>query len=119
MVYANENTADIYKAFSDGWIDEREMIAFLMDETSPVMLEHQRGNAPRASLGYEGGAAKALTQSVTQRAPAYPAQAQPSRSLPNGYEAYRGGPPAPPSSSGERTKFRRSVAHGRFPGHRL
>ena len=52
VVYANENTADIYKAFSDGWIDEREMIAFLMDETSPVMLEHQRGG--RASLGYDG-----------------------------------------------------------------
>jgi hypothetical protein len=69
VVYANENTADIYKAFSDGWIDEREMIAFLMDETSPVMLENQRG-ATR-SLGYDAGGAKALTQSVTQRAPAY------------------------------------------------
>ena len=54
VVYANENTADIYKAFSDGWIDEREMIAFLMDETSPVMLEQQRGSMPRASLGYDG-----------------------------------------------------------------
>ena len=99
VVYANENTADIYKAFSDGWIDEREMIAFLMDETSPVMLEHQRGNAPRASLGYEGGAAKALTQSVTQRAPAYPAQAQPSRSLPNGYEAYEEAPQRRPAAA--------------------
>ncbi len=87
VVYANENTADIYKAFSDGWIDEREMIAFLMDETSPVMLEHPRGSAPRASLGYDG--AKALTQSVTQRAPAYPVAAQPSQDgYGNGYGAY-------------------------------
>ena len=35
VVYANENTADIYKAFSDGWIEEREMIAFLLNETQP------------------------------------------------------------------------------------
>ncbi len=85
VVYANENTADIYKAFSDGWIEEREMIAFLMDETSPVMLENQRGSRP--SLGYEG--AKALTQSVTQRAPAYPVAAQPGHSpLSNGFGAY-------------------------------
>ena len=89
VVYANENTADIYKAFSDGWIEEREMIAFLMDETSPVMLEHQRGNSPRASLGYEGANAKALTQSITQRAPAYPVQAQPAQSpLGNAFGAY-------------------------------
>ena len=89
VVYANENTADIYKAFSDGWIEEREMIAFLMDETAPVMLEHQRGNSSRASLGYEGANAKALTQSITQRAPAYPVQAQPSQSpLGNAFGAY-------------------------------
>jgi len=85
VVYANENTADIYKAFSDGWIEEREMISFLMDETSPVMLENQRASRP--SLGYEG--AKALTQSVTQRAPAYPVAAQPSHSpLGNSFGAY-------------------------------
>ncbi len=87
VVYANENTADIYKAFSDGWIDEREMIAFLMDETSPVMLEHQRGATPARSLGYDG--AKALTQSITQKAPAYPVPSQQSHSgLGNGFGAY-------------------------------
>ncbi len=75
VVYANENTADIYKAFSDGWIEERDMIAFLMDETSPVMLEHERGGRPRGALGYEGP--KALTQSIAPRSPAYPVAAQP------------------------------------------
>ena len=93
VVYANENTADIYKAFSDGWIEEREMIAFLMDETTPVMLENQRGNSARASLGYEGANAKALTQSITQRAPAYPVQAQPTQSpLGNAFGAYEEAP---------------------------
>lgn len=81
VVYANENTADIYKAFSDGWIEEREMIAFLMDETSPIMLE--QNSRPRGALGYEGP--KALTQSVAPRAPAYPAAAQP------GYGGYSDG----------------------------
>jgi hypothetical protein len=35
VVYANENTAEIYKAFSDGWIEERDLIAFLLKEVSP------------------------------------------------------------------------------------
>jgi NYN domain len=96
VVYANENTADIYKAFSDGWIEEREMIAFLMDETSPAMLENQRGSRP--SLGYDG--VKALTQSVTQRAPAYPATAQPSHSpLSNGFGAYDEAPKRRPAAA--------------------
>ncbi len=98
VVYANENTADIYKAFSDGWIDEREMIAFLMDETSPVMLEQQRGSMPRASLGYDG--AKALTQAITQRAPAYPVQAQPAHSgLGNAFGGYDEAPKRRPAAA--------------------
>jgi hypothetical protein len=100
VVYANENTADIYKAFSDGWIEEREMIAFLMDETAPVMLENQRGNSARASLGYEGVNAKALTQSITQRAPAYPVQAQPSQSpVGNNFGAYDEAPKRRPAAA--------------------
>lgn len=50
VVYANESTADIYKAFSDGWIDERDFITFLMEETAPVMLPS--GPGVRAELGY-------------------------------------------------------------------
>ena len=42
VVYANESTAEIYKAFSDGWIEERDMISFLLDETVPLMLPHER-----------------------------------------------------------------------------
>jgi hypothetical protein len=96
VVYANENTADIYKAFSDGWIEEREMISFLMDETSPVMLENQRASRP--SLGYDG--AKALTQSVTQRAPAYPVAAQPGHSpLGNSFGAYDEAPKRRPAAA--------------------
>ncbi len=30
VVYTNENTADVYKGFSDGWIEERDLIAFLL-----------------------------------------------------------------------------------------
>lgn len=107
VVYANENTADIYKAFSDGWIEEREMIAFLMDETSPIMLE--RPERLRPSLPYEGP--KALTQNIAPRTPAYPVTSQPTYS---GYgndcgNDYGGGystpqeapkrrlPPAPPA----------------------
>ncbi len=55
VVYANDNTADIYKAFSDGWIEEREMVAFLLDETSaPMMLSHDRQAQPRAEIPYDG-----------------------------------------------------------------
>ncbi len=75
VVYANENTAEIYKAFSDGWIEERDMIAFLMDESSPLMLQQERGPKPRGELGYDG--TRALTQSVPQRSPAHPIAAQP------------------------------------------
>jgi NYN domain len=88
VVYANENTADIYKAFSDGWIEERDMIAFLLDETSPVMLEQDRSSRPRGQLGYEGP--KALTQSIAPRPPAYSAAPQPS------YGSYGGGHNAAP-----------------------
>ena len=77
VVYANENTAGIYKAFSDGWIEERDMIAFLLSETSPMALE--RGPKPHGEIGYEG-AARALTSSPAQRASAQPAQA--------GYDSY-------------------------------
>lgn len=55
VVYANESTADIYKAFSDGWIDERDMVSFLMEETGPALLpQHELGSKPRAELGYSG-----------------------------------------------------------------
>jgi hypothetical protein len=63
VVYANESTADIYKAFSDGWIEEQEMISFLLDETAPMMLPPERGSRPRGELGYNGGS-RALTQSI-------------------------------------------------------
>ncbi len=66
VVYANENTADIYKAFSDGWIDEREMIAFLLDETSPLMLQAER--KPRGELAYDG--ARALAHTISAPPPA-------------------------------------------------
>jgi len=80
VVYANENTAEIYKAFSDGWIEERDMIAFLLDETSPLALPQERGGKPRGELGYD--AARALTQSVTARTPAHPIASQ------TGYSGY-------------------------------
>ncbi len=54
VVYANDSTADIYKAFSDGWIEEREMISFLLDETVPLMIPQERSPAPRPELGYDG-----------------------------------------------------------------
>lgn len=60
VVYANENTAEIYRAFSDGWIEERDMISFLMDESSPVMLPSDQGTKPRGELGY--GGARGLMQ---------------------------------------------------------
>ncbi len=78
VVYANDSTADIYKAFSDGWIDERDMIAFLLDETMPpLMLSHDRAPAPRAELSYDG--ARTYSRSVASQ-PALPAL--PSHSAP-------------------------------------
>ncbi|MGO8951787.1 MAG: NYN domain-containing protein [Rhodomicrobium sp.] len=98
VVYANENTADIYKAFSDGWIEERDMIAFLLNETSPLALQQDRGAKPRGELGYDG--ARALTQSVTARTPAHPIASQ------SGHSGYSAPPeplkrrlPAAPASS--------------------
>jgi hypothetical protein len=83
VVYANENTADIYRAFSDGWIEEREMMSFLLNETSPLMLQQERVR-PRAELGYENS--RALTQSITARTPAHPVAAQ------SGYAGYEASP---------------------------
>jgi len=92
VVYANENTADIYKAFSDGWIEERDMIAFLLDETAPLMLQNERGTKLRGELGYDGP--KSLNQSLAPRLQPQPvlvqanyggygdAAAQPARRLP-------------------------------------
>jgi hypothetical protein len=69
VVYANESTADIYKAFSDGWIEEREMIAFLLDETpASLMLPHDRGASHRPELPYDGA------RSYSQREIAPPQQ---------------------------------------------
>ncbi len=62
VVYANESTADIYKAFSDGWIEEQDMISFLLEETPPVLLPPDRGAQSRGELGYEG--MRALAHSV-------------------------------------------------------
>jgi hypothetical protein len=70
IVYANENTAEIYKAFSDGWIEEQEMVAFLLDETSPIMLEG-RGPKPRGEIGYEA-LRPALPPAPSLRTPATP-----------------------------------------------
>ena len=84
VVYANENTAEIYKAFSDGWIEERDMIAFLLDETSPIMLEG-RGPKPIGELGYDGGRG-ALPQGSVSRSPAQPVTSQP------GYGGYGSSP---------------------------
>jgi hypothetical protein len=53
VVYANEGTAEIYKAFADGWIEEQDMISFLLKETLPVLLSHDKG-AKRGQLGYDG-----------------------------------------------------------------
>jgi hypothetical protein len=66
VVYANESTADIYKAFSDGWIEERDMLSFLMDETAPAMLPQDRSGRPRGELAYDG--ARAIAQSVAAQA---------------------------------------------------
>jgi hypothetical protein len=73
VVYANENTADIYRAFSDGWIEEREMMSYLLNESSSLMLQQERAR-PRGELSYEG--ARPLTQSITARSPAHPVAAQ-------------------------------------------
>jgi hypothetical protein len=95
VVFANENTADIYKAFSDGWIEERDMIAFLLDESSPVMLEG-RGPKPVGELGYDGGRA-ALPQSALTRVPAQPVASQPGY---GGYGApHEGAKRRPPSAA--------------------
>jgi hypothetical protein len=78
VVYANDSTADIYKAFSDGWIDEREMISFLLDETAPpLMLSHERQGTARAELAYDGP--RTYGQSVAQPPPvqSLPAHAVP------------------------------------------
>ncbi len=79
VVYANDSTADIYKAFSDGWIEEREMISFLLDETGPaLMIPQDRPAQPRAELSYDG--ARSYSQSVAAQQPAVralPAQAAP------------------------------------------
>ncbi len=53
VVYANESTAEIYKAFSDGWIEEREMIAFLLDEAGPALLPPEPSYRGRNELGYD------------------------------------------------------------------
>jgi hypothetical protein len=68
VVYANDNTADIYKAFSDGWIDERDLVSFLMDEAGPAMIPQERGPKPGNALGYDG--ARALAQTMTGAPPA-------------------------------------------------
>ncbi len=70
VVYANDNTADIYKAFSDGWIEEKDFISFLMDETGPALIQQERGSKPRGELGYDG--ARMLAQSMAGGTP--PAQ---------------------------------------------
>jgi hypothetical protein len=76
VVYANDSTADIYKAFSDGWIEERELIAFLLDESSPPALPPQdQGFRPRGELGYNG--ARSVAQSIAAQGVARAIPAQP------------------------------------------
>ena len=60
VIYANESTADIYKAFSDGWIEEQDLISFLLEETQPL-LPVERAPA-RAQIGYEGQRLGALNE---------------------------------------------------------
>lgn len=81
VVYANDSTADIYKAFSDGWIEEREMISFLLDETVPLMLPHERqapalsqerAAPPRPELGYEGPRTYSQNIAASQNVAAQP-----------------------------------------------
>jgi hypothetical protein len=77
VVYANESTADIYKAFSDGWIEERDMISFLLDETVPLMLPHERSAPPRAELGFDGPRTYSQSVAAQPAVPALPAQSAP------------------------------------------
>ncbi len=70
VVYANETTADVYKAFSDGWIEEQDMIAFLLNENVPQMLHQERAAPPRAELGYDGP--RTYNQTYSQSIPAQP-----------------------------------------------
>ena len=84
VVYANDSTADIYKAFSDGWIEERDMISFLLDETVPLMLPHERAAPPRAELGYEGQRTYSQNVAVQPSVPALPpAQPAPAPAQPD------------------------------------
>ena len=77
VVYANDSTAEIYKAFSDGWIEERDMISFLLDETVPLMLPHERTVQPRAELGYDGPRTYSQSVAAQPALPALPAHSAP------------------------------------------
>ena len=77
VVYANESTAEIYKAFSDGWIEERDMISFLLDETVPLMLPHERPAQPRAELGYDGPRTYSQSVAAQPAVPALPVRSAP------------------------------------------
>ncbi|MBT3069327.1 NYN domain-containing protein [Rhodomicrobium sp. Az07] len=93
VVYANESTADIYKAFSDGWIEERDMIAFLLGESSgdAPMIGHER--TPR--LGYDGARQPGYDQNRSYTPPAgLPATQAPAASLPAASQAGFGGHPS-------------------------
>ena len=69
VVYANESTAEIYKAFSDGWIEERDLVSFLLEETGPAMIPYEGGNRGRGELGYNG--TRALLHNVSAQASAH------------------------------------------------
>ncbi|WKW49637.1 NYN domain-containing protein [Rhodomicrobium lacus] len=101
VVYANESTADIYKAFSDGWIEERDMISFLLGETAGDAPMIGQDRAPR--LGYDGARQPGYEQSRSHTPPAtLPAAHAPASSLPtvpqagfNGHPSFQGyGAPA-------------------------
>jgi hypothetical protein len=101
VVYANEHTAEIYKAFSDGWIEEQDMISFLLDETPPLMLGQER-QKPRGELGYDG--ARSIKQSLPARTPAHPISPQGGYAGYGGYGAQQEAakrrlPPAPANSA--------------------
>jgi hypothetical protein len=117
VVYANESTADIYKAFSDGWIEEREMIAFLLDETpASLMIPHDRSASQRPELSYDG----ARTYSQREIAPPQTLHALPPYSPPAPAQAYPAPPPAQvyPESAPAQSEYMPAYAQPQEPAKR-
>ncbi len=84
VVYANDSTADIYKAFSDGWIEEREMVSFLLDETpASLMLPHDRTAQPRGEISYDGAGSYGQSIPPPQQLQALPPLSAPTHPAPS------------------------------------